>query len=606
MRAPSFLRRHLRFASFVWLTLGAGLAIGIAAALLLRLDRVWPIGLHNGVRPTAIPDTTWVTPWTPNAWTAAQTQQTGANALTGVLLALAAAATLMALINVLTLASARAIASRRERAVRAAVGAGPVQFLARRVRENAIIYGGALVLAACGSALLLEALKATWPAGLDPLDPARRSAAFVFLAAFGAAVAATVLRRGPRDLRGILAGGSATDDRSAGIGRGATVVIEVALAMALASVTVLLLRYGRSTAGMSVSSGDDMVTLELASTLTDPGARADAYRLLLDRVHEMPGVRAESLASPGAWLGMGTRDRVMYECTGCVRAQMVMPIVPAYPVHHSVSPGFFDAFGIRLIAGRVFERSDVWDTTRVAIINEAFAARGFGQGGPLGKKVQIGGPDGDWFTIVGIVANAPVRGLGAPREDSPALYLSTFQQPPAIIGVAALTDAAPESFAGSIEALDGVAPAEVRDPAPLSERYQRALAPLQWFGRLFAVLAAAALAFAIHGVLVAVRTAMAARRRELAIRAAVGAGPARILGFVLGRTARTVATGIGLGAVLGGLASRTIQLQIGGLPPIDLEAALPIAGIIALAALAGALGPAARAAVASPARVFRE
>jgi hypothetical protein len=604
----TFLRRHARFAFFVWLTLGAGLAIALAAGTFVRFEAAWPIALGPVVRPTAIADTTWVMEWSESAWTASQTQQAGANALLGVLLALAAAATGMSVINVFTLASARSIGRRRERALRAALGAGPRQFIAQRLAENGYIYGIALVLAAIAAMVLGFAVKATWPAGLDPFEsPAIASAAGILAVAFSFLLLTSLARWSPRDLRGALAGGSATDDRSTGIARGLTVTLEVALAMALACITALLVRHGNT--NLRVDGVDDtgIVTLEIASAITLPAERAAQFNTILDRVHDLPGVEAESIASPGAWLGMGTRDRVLAECDGCVRGGMFMPLVPAFPVHHAVSPGFFQTFGIPLVDGRVFDATDAFDTAKVAVINEAFASIGLGRGGPIGKRVRIGGADGDWFTIVGVVGNAAARGLGAPRENAPALYLSTMQQPPAVIGLAVRTVTEPESFAGAVRSLPDVAPAaEVRDPAPLEERVERAVAPLRWFGSMFAIIAAAAFGFAVHGVLAAVRAATLAQRRELAVRAALGAAPVRLLRLVLGRTTRTVLAGLGTGLFLAGLAGRTIQLQVGGMPPVDFAAAGPIAALVASAAMLGALGPALRASRASPARVLRD
>jgi putative ABC transport system permease protein len=608
MKARSYIGRHFRYAGFVWLTLGAGLAIALVAAALWRVRLVWPVAIQPVVRPAAIPDTTWVHPWTAYSWSAAQTQQAGTAALMGVLLALAAAATAMALINVLTLGSARSIGRRRERAVRAALGSGPRQFLVERLRESLYVHGIAMLIAIAGAAAFGFFVKATWPQGLDPFEqPAFATAAGVLVVAFSMLALRTLYRRGPRDLRGALAGGSATEDRSAGTGRGITVAVEVALAMALASVTVLLLRHGGAGREPDTEDRSAIVTLDLTPPPAEPAERAELYGTLLDRLHELPGVEAESIASPGAWLGMGTRDRVLAECEACVRAGMLMPLVPAYPVHHSVSAGFFESFGIGLVEGRLFDRGDAWDTTRVAIINQSFAvATGFGRGGPIGKKVQVGGTDGEWFTIVGIVSDAPARGLGAPRRYAPALYLSAMQQPPAIIGLAARTDDEPVAFAENLRTIEPLATAMVGEPLSLDDRIERAVAPLRWFGTLFAVLAFVAFGFAVHGVLAAVRWSTNARRRELAVRAAVGAGPLRILGHVIGRTTRTVTIGLGIGLVLAALAGRTIQLQVGGMPPVDVPTVGPIAAVIATAALIGALGPALRAAGASPARVFRE
>jgi hypothetical protein len=285
---------------------------------------------------------------------------------------------------------------------------------------------------------------------------------------------------------------------------------------------------------------------------------------------------------------------------------MYMPVQPAFVHHHAVSPGFFEALGVDLVAGRLFDRSDSYDTARVAVVNETFARRNFEAGDPIGHWVQVGGGAGDYYTVIGVVRDIRGRGLGAPRIALPALYLSAMQEPPATMGLTVRTDLEPATVAQRVQlATRDLAISPAGDAAALDDRLDTAVAPLRWFGALFAIIAAAAVGLALHGVNALVRAQVQARRRELAIRAAIGATPARLLGMVLVDTMRIAAIGLALGSVAAWSAGRALQMEIAGLPPLDPETAAPLAGALLFAALAGAFVPALRAALASPAHVFR-
>jgi len=608
MSIRTLVRRHLAFTAFVWSSLAIGFGLAFAAVALLGFESVRPFTVTPAIGADPIPDTVWAASWSESAWTAAQAQEAGIAALVGALVTLSALAAAMAAVNVLSLAASRSIGQRRDRAVRAALGAEPRHFLADRVQESAFLYGGGLLLAVIVALVLTGILKATWPAGLAPAGPLewRTAAGLCATAALGIVVL-TLPGRRAQQLRSSLAGGSATEDRAASSSHAVPVVIEVALALALASLTVLLLRHARLDAGPTAVEIDGLIALDLGTTEPVPDERAAMFAQLLDRVHELPGVRAESLASPGASLGFGTRDRVLVECGICARGSMFLPIQPAFVLHHAVSPGFFDALGLPVLAGRPFQSSDTFDSMRVAIVNETFSLSGFDDRGPIGRRVQVGGFDGDWYTIVGVVRDSPARGVGAPRNMAAALYLPIRQQPPVTVELVARVDVEPAELAAWVDgAATVVRGATVRDASTLPDRLDRATGPLRWFGAIFAVIAAAAVLLALHGVATAMRAQTLARRRELAIRSAVGARPLRVVTLVMNRAIRTLMVGVLFGWVGAWTAGRAIQLHVGGIPPIDLSTTALITAALMIAALAGALAPASRAARSSPSAVFRE
>ena len=609
MAVRTMLRRHKRFVAFVWVTLGLGSAVSLAVASLVRIRGTWPPSVSPLIRARAIPDTSWVSNWSGSAITAQTAQNTGIAALVATLAALAAAASLMALISVFVIMGARRIERRRDVAVRSAIGASPARLRMERAREHAFLFGGGLLLALLAGSAAAVQIRTGWPVGL--LAPDSRGIAAVLCALLLIAGPLALITLWPRafdpDMRALLAAGSATAERQERARHSFAVTIEIALALTLACTTALLLRHGASATHQENPATAGIVAIEMQAPVRNAEDRARTLALLLDRVGSIEQVRAESIASPGTWLGMGTRDRVLAECGMCIRANMLMPVVPAMVVHHAVSPGFFRALAIPIVAGRDFEQTDTWDSARVVVVNEMFAAASFQDARPIGHRIQIGGLRGEWFTVIGVVRDRRAHGIGAPRNEMPALYVSTQQEPPLTLGLALQTDLEPDAAARQVESVTrDLAGTTVTEATTLDEQFMRATFPLRWFGRLFAAIAAIAGLLALHGVHSAVRQLVISRRRELAIRAATGAGPLRILSLIVRQTSRIAIAGIILGAIGAWTAGRVLQMKIGGVPTFDLTTTVVLAAALAFVALAGAIRPALKAALAPPLGALRQ
>jgi ABC-type antimicrobial peptide transport system permease subunit len=425
-------------------------------------------------------------------------------------------------------------------------------------------------------------------------------------AVIGLAVLNAVRSSRPANPATELAGGTATSSRRRVRENASIAIIQIALAVALTTAATLLYRNGTVQNDRLAFATDGMLTADLRlTTPLAPAESAAAYAALLDRTAHTPGIEAGAISSPGTWLGIGTRDRILYECGACAMGGMMLPLQMRMVSHHAVSPGFFSNLGMRVLRGREFDDNDRLGNDRVAIVNETFASTAFEKGEPIGRKLQLGGMRGEWFTVVGIVPDITGSGIGAARASMPALFVPLLQMPPIEATFIVRTAVDIESR----EQLEALLPVRTDDFAitavmAMTERLSRAIAPVRWTGILLGVLAVAALLLSLHGVHTSLDAQVRNRRRELAVRAAFGASPRRLAAHIVGRTFRLLTVGITLGLATAFIAARTLESRIGGIPVLD--TAPLIAAAFALAALAGAIAAVRRAARTAPARALAE
>lgn len=580
----------------------------MAAASLVRIQPGLPPHVVAGIRAEPIADTIWPASWSELARTPAATQATSIETMVDVIATLAAASFALALLNVFALLAVRRLHERRSDAIRVALGATRARLLRARWRENQREIGIGTVLALIGAAAGVRFLGATWPDGLEtppntfPL--AAMAVVAIVLLGLGAlnAVAASRLPNAALEL----AGGSATASvrrvrENAGIA-----VIQIALAVALASAALLLYRNGRVVPDSSAFDSADLISADLTFTTPLPPAEsAAAYASLLARTEASTGLRAAGISSPGTWLGIGTRDRVAFECGACEIGLMVMPIQMRVVSHHAVSPGFFASIGLPPVEGREFTTGDTLAGERVALVNQTFAQTSFEAGQPIGRKVQLGGLRGEWFSIVGVVPDIQGSGIGAPRASIPALFVPILQMPPAAAMLTARmtgSEASAEEFAALVRpSADGII---IAAGVAMTERLAGAVAPVLWAGALLLVFAAVAMLLSLHGMHASLDAQVRNRQRELAVRAAVGASPLRLAQHILGRTVRLLATGVLAGIVLALMSARLLESAIGGIPVLDVA---PLIGAaFAAVALAGGIHAVRRAARTAPASALAE
>jgi predicted permease len=251
------------------------------------------------------------------------------------------------------------------------------------------------------------------------------------------------------------------------------------------------------------------------------------------------------------------------------------------------SPGYFQALGIPLVRGRLFDAHDGFEQPHVALITESLARSRWPGEDPIGRTIEFGNMDGDLrlLTIVGIVGDTHEYGLERPPQ--PTVYADAAQRPRFETTVVMRTAADPDAAVAAARAI-------VRDLAPdvpprfrtVAEIESATLGARHFNLTLIAVFAIAALLLAVAGIYGVTAYSVAQRTREIGVRIALGARSSNVLGMILGQGLRVTLVGVGVG-VAGALAlTRAIQSLLFGVTATD---PLTFAGITLLLAGVAAL-----------------
>lgn len=634
------LRRAPRFAVplLAALALGVGLGSGGAAVVLPGLAHPAPVERLRGMdvppppdgapsrRPAPTAAERLLLGKTPGRAAArveiGEAQTTALRALLRTFAAVLGLALLVAALDAGLLVTARAQARRPEIAVRRVLGA-PRRRLARLLlAESALLALGGVLAGAALGALGSAAALATWPDALARwagrgLSPAL---ALALLPAGVALAASAGALRPPRgsSLRGELSAGdrATTDARAAGARRRVGVVAVAASVTLLAGAGVLLRSFGSLDAASPFAHDPaDTLTLRLevpaGEAYAAPAERAAYLARLLEGVASAPGVRAAALATPGAPLGLGTQE-LAHAWRGEVgepgRVSGMGVVKPAR--YLSVSPGYFETLGLRVTDGRGFRPRDRAGAEPVVVISETFAHRLFPRSDPLGHKVQLGGMSlrGTFYTVVGVVEEVRVPGLGTGSVPVPTLYLSALQHPPAAAELAVRTGG---DAAGTLAGVRGAAARleprqRLDDPLTLAERLRRHAEPLRWIAGMLAAVAALSTLLAAWGLYGVIHYTVSQRTRELGIRAALGAPPRSLVRLVMREGGGVVARGMALGLAGALCLARLLEFLFHGARALDPWVYGTVAALLGGVALAASYRPARAAARVDPLVALRQ
>jgi putative ABC transport system permease protein len=250
--------------------------------------------------------------------------------------------------------------------------------------------------------------------------------------------------------------------------------------------------------------------------------------------------------------------------------------------------GYFQALGIPLVRGRLFDDRDTADSPHVAVISESLARTRWPGQDPIGQTIEFGNMDGDirLLTIVGIVGDVHQYGLEAPPR--PTVYVNLFQRPVPWMTITMLTDADTQFVTTSahrvLQNLNPEIPPRFRT---FSQIYSASLGSRRFNLVLFAFFGIVALLLATAGVFGVMAYSVSRRTREIGVRIAVGARSSDILTMILSHGLRTIVIGIAIG-LAGSLAlTRTLSSLLFGITATDpLTFAAVIALLIATALLA--------------------
>ncbi len=265
---------------------------------------------------------------------------------------------------------------------------------------------------------------------------------------------------------------------------------------------------------------------------------------------------------------------------------------------NALAPNFFDAMELPLVLGRAFTERDDATAPKVAIVNQAFAKKYFGDENPIGRRVLVWTPAG--VEIVGVARDAKYTGLRAPVP--PTIYRPALDLRDSTAHFAVRASGDPAAlFAGIRAAVREIDPAlPVLNLRTQDEQLERNHSQERLFAKLsgfFGVLALALACVGLHGLM---SYAVTRRTGEIGLRMALGALPAHVLGMILTESLAIVCLGVVLGLAGAWFASRLVATLLFGLSPTDpFTYALVACGLIAIALLA-ALLPARRASRVDP------
>ena len=482
---------------------------------------------------------------------------------------------LIACANVMNLLLARAVTRQREIAIRAALGAGRMRIVRQLVTESAMLalIGGLIAwpLASLG----LKALLALTPQDLPRIASARiDNRALLFTLGitlltgiiFGLAPAIDSFKLDPNSS---LKDSGSEGNRSVFQRRlgNLLIITEVAIALVLLVGGALLLRTVLRL--RSVDPGFNYqnalaVTLQLSEKKYSEDLKVNAFsQRLLEQTSTLPGVEAAGIAR-------------------------ILPIIHDLPTglyiegrprepdnqlpqtnYSSVSPDYFKAMGISLLAGRTFNERDVLNAPRVVIISENFAKRFFPNESPIGRRINVTTGPPVFREIVGVVGDVKQNGLN--RETLPHAYDPFAQAPSQFMTMVVRTSSDPNSLVPAIRKtvfeIDNELP--LQSVRTLDRVITNSISRQRFTSAVLAVFAGVALLLAMAGLYGVISYAVSQRRRELGIRMALGARAPDVLRLVLKQGMTFVFVGELLGLLSAYALTRLLRGLLFGVTPTD-------------------------------------
>jgi predicted permease len=533
--------------------------------------------------------------------------------LNTVIVVLAAAAGLvfvLSCISVTLLLLARFVERSREFAVRLALGAAPRHFAHQALAEGVSI---TLVAGALGFALAWAGIRLVFSG--NPLEMYGFARVAIDLPVFAVTLLLALSTTLLFGLVPVLRGARHSFHealRPAGVGGGGPgrnllrrglVVAQVALSVAILAGTGLALRslylfthadYGFDTRGL----------VYLRLLLDGPGYGAEQRRIfhreLRRRLDAIPGVEASGLWGPGLPGSSTTFAALVPEGSSSSHAGLHTWI-------HLVAPGSMERLGLRLVEGRWIDETDGADALQTAVVSEA-AARGLWPGqGAVGKRI-VDPEHGGWRTVVGVVSDARMRGLGRIHSEMLRDCYIAFDQIPAaetnvFLRVAADPATAVEATREAVRAIDPTI--ALFDVTTMDATMAEGARKLDLIATLMMLFAAATACLTTVGVYSVMSYTTGRRTREIGVRIALGARRGQVLALVLSQTTVDWAVGVAIGVASALALGRAMASLLYEITPTDPVALLSVVPALLAIALTAALVPVRRALAVDPCQALR-
>jgi putative ABC transport system permease protein len=379
----------------------------------------------------------------------------------------------------------------------------------------------------------------------------------------------------------------------------AVTVAQTALTLALLVGAGLLIRTMANLA--NVQSGFETRHIVTMSVTAVGGQWDDFHRRALERVSAVPGVEQAAFAWGVPLTGNNWPGAIEVEGQPAPAKESDRIAIPL----RSVTEGYFQLLHVPILEGRDIRATDGRKAPAVALVNKAFADRYFPGGSALGKKFWTDGRNHPATEIVGIVANGRTADLTETAD--PEIYLSLWQASAFSKHLLVRTAADPRSVVSGIRReIHNVLPtAAVENVKTLDEVRGDSLATRTFAMQLLAGFSIVGSLLTLVGIYGVLSLSVASRRRELAIRTAVGAEARNIRDLIFLEGFNLIAAGIGAGLIVALALSRVLRTFLFGVEPTDPLTLIGVAVVFAIVAMLACWVPTRRATAIDPLEALR-
>jgi len=528
-----------------------------------------------------------------------------------ILLAGIAFVLIMASVNVANLLLARSIAREKELATRAALGARRSRIARQLLTESLLLALAAGVVGLLVMWWTLTALIAFAPADIPRINEVTIDWRVLLAASFTTILTGLLVGVLPAMSSATVNPHASLQDASRGsIGSGlrrrtraALVIAEVALAVAITTGAVLLLRSFLSVTNVDpgfVTTGVLTWQMNLPQHLTNTDDRLAFYRDFFARMEALPGV-----------VSVGGTTRVPLGSTSVStslqRESVPLPTAELPEVQfRRAMHNYFQAMGIPIRRGRGFEPTDVRTAPPVAVINETMARKLFATQDPIGQHIRIGSAlTGPWTTIVGVIGD--VRHGGLEEEPQPEMYINYLQGPPVSPFIVMRTAGDPALMAETVRAemrrIDKNIP--LFDVRTMSTLRSEAVSTRRFILLIVAAFGVLSLGLAAIGVYGVMSLIVSERTREVGVRLALGAKPSQLLAMIVRQAATLGAIGVAIGLLVALPLALLIHGQLYGIESLDPATFVSVPAVLLLISTLAALMPARKAMRIDPVEALR-
>ena len=518
-----------------------------------------------------------------------------------ILLAGIAFVLVMASVNVANLLLARSIAREKELATRAALGAGRAR-IARQLLTESVLFAIAGGLA--GMVVMfwtVQGLIAFAPPDLPRMSEVAINWRVLLAAGFTTVITGVLVGVLPALSSASVSPQASLQEAGRGnVGgamrrraRAGLVVAEVALAVAITTGSVLLLRSFVSVTSVNPGfESEHLLTwqMNIPQRLTTATDRLAFYQDFFARMESLPGV-----------VSVGGTTRVPLGSTSVTTTVQIdgrpVPVAELPEVQfRRAMHNYFKTMGIPIRRGRDFSANDGPTAPPVAVINDTMARRLFPNQDPVGQRVRTGpNATGPWTTIIGVIGD--IRHGGLEEEPQPEMYITALQGPPVSPFIVVRASGDPAALTETIRAearrIDKNLP--LYDMRTMNTLRSEAVATRRFILIIVAAFGALALGLAAIGVYGVMSLIVSERTREVGVRLALGAQPSELLTMIVGQAAKLAAIGIAIGVAVALPLAPLLDSQLYGIESFDPATFIAVPLVLLLIAALAALVPARKA-----------